>query len=142
MRLFIVIVLCLSSLSAIADEQALVGFWEGGDTASMSIYGTIQISESNISWGGHTKYHPKCLVTYTLEHEDSGTTFKDQQGRIYVISPNSKFHTYLLKVSGGKCTTGISHLRLTFEDDSTSYLAMVEYKGLSQPVGWMHFFRR
>jgi len=142
MRLLVLIVCCLSSGSALGNDELFLGSWEGGDTAAMSIYGSMQISESTISWGGRSKSQPKCRATYTLVPEDYGVEFKDQTGHVSVTSPNSNFKTYLLKIKGGKCTLGISHLRLTLDDDHSTYLAMVEYTGLTQPLGWMHFFRR
>lgn len=146
MRLPIIITFCLASNFALAGEENLIGSWEGGDTASMSIYGTMHISKENITWGGHNKYNPKCTVTYTIVPEEFGVTFKDQTGKVFVTSPDSKFSTYLLKISGGKCTLGISHFRLTFPfENEFNYLAMVEYHKSDtsdKPMGWVHFHRR
>lgn len=146
MRLLIVISFCLTANFAFAGEEKLIGSWEGGDTASMSIYGTMHISKAKITWGGHNKYHPKCSATYEVVPEEFGATFKDQTGNIFVTSPDSKFSTYLLKLSGEKCVLGISHFRLTFPfENEFNYLAMVEYHKSDtsdKPMGWVHFHRR
>lgn len=139
---FVVLAMCLGSFPSFANENSFMGTWQGGDSASMAIYGRLRISESRIVWGGHSKQHPTCRAVYTLEHEESGTRFADQSGHVYITESDSKFRSYLLKIKGGKCAAGISHLRLTLDDESTNLLAMVEYNGLRQPVGFMHFFRQ
>jgi hypothetical protein len=146
MRFLIIIIFFLVVTPAFSGEEMLIGSWVGGDTASMSIYGTMRISKGNITWGGHNKYHPKCIVTYTIEPEKFGVTFEDQTGHVFVTSKDSKFSTYLLRISGGECALGISHFRLTFPfENEFSYLAMVEYHKsdtLDKPMGYVHFHRR
>ncbi len=68
--------------------------------------------------------------------------FKDQVGNTFVTAQDTKFNTYLLKVQGSKCTSGITHLRLTVAKDMPTYMAMVEYEGIDRPMGWMHFYKR
>ena len=141
MRLFLLIIAVLLPLPGSAADQSFTGIWEGADTAAMSIYGTLNISATKLSWGGHSKFHPVCSASYVVVPEAYGIEFKDQVGRTYISSADSKFTTYLLKIKGGKCTNGISYFRLTIEDGASNDLAMVEYRDLNQPVGWVHFSR-
>lgn len=140
--LFVVLAMGLGVCHSFAGENSFMGTWQGGDAASMAIYGRLRISASHLVWGGHDKQHPTCRAAYVLAPEEFGTRFADQSGRVYITAPDSKFRSYLLKIKGGKCAAGISHLRLTLDDDSPNYLATVEYNGLRQPVGFMHFFRQ
>lgn len=127
---------------AIAGPDVLYGSWEGGDTAAMSIYGFLHISEGSIAWGRNAR-RPQCTTGYTVISEPAGVTFKNQTDRIFTIGPGTRFQTYLLKIRESKCTGGLGYLRLTIDSDvSSHYLAMVEYSPGLKEQGWMHFHKR
>ncbi|MCX5865013.1 MAG: hypothetical protein NTW42_08085 [Deltaproteobacteria bacterium] len=152
---------CFPSHPAQADSEALIGSWVGGDTASMSIYGTLHINSKTISWGGHNKYYSKCQVGYIVVPEEGDIVFEDQVGSIFSIKNNKKsatkrnfhkdgtstiddeecnFTTYLLKIRGGKCANGVAYFRLTFPfEGNFTYLAVIEYDKKDHPIRWRHF---
>jgi hypothetical protein len=131
-----------ASLPAFSQEAMLLGSWSGDDRYSAAVYGTLKITKTKLSWGGHDKIHPRCTVDYTIEGEPHGATFSNQTEQIFTTAPDSKVKTYLLKVSAAECTGGFTHLRLTFElAPNYDYLAVVEYAGLDSPVGSTHFER-
>src|SRR5690348_613040 len=147
MRSFLFVTLSLLPFLALAQSPAIIGTWEGADTAADSIYGTLKISKSTISWGENSpKENTTCHARYTILHETNGVKFKDQARRVYVTAANNAFKTYLLKIKDIKCAEprsylqliGISYLRLTIQDKSPNALALVEYKVLTDPIGWMH----
>ena len=142
MRLQFALAAVLFSCSAFGGQETIIGSWAGGDRAAESIYGTLAISKSSISWGGAHTSSPTCKASYLVEHEDVGVEFKDQTGNTYVTSADSKFQTYLLKIKGGKCVGELSHLRLTLREELAGYLAVVEYDRSNRPMGWIHFFKR
>jgi hypothetical protein len=135
--------LLVSALApAFAEDAALLGLWEGGDRYSMAYYGTLKISQSTISWGGHTKYNEKCVARYTVEKDQAGFGLPDHNGRAVDISPDNQLPTYLLKIGTTKCDVGFTHIRLTFQlAPNTDYLAMVEYAASGKMVGITHFHR-
>jgi uncharacterized protein len=125
-----------------AMSGTLYGKWEGGGKAASSIYGTMEISKSKITWKGHSNVNPRCTVTYQQVKEDYGVEFKDQTDNVYVTAPDSTFKTYLLKINGGKCAMGLTHFRMTLRADLPGYLEFIEYEELTNIVGRMHFFRQ
>jgi len=140
MRTLVFAACCVLTLPAYSSEEMLLGFWAGGDTYSESTYGVIQISRGRITWGPSSG---QCVVAYSIEKEQLGTTFTDQIGRVYVTSPTSIFSTYLLRRIGGNCATNVGRFRFTFpQKTERRYLAMVEYDNTGKPIGWTHFFRR
>jgi hypothetical protein len=142
MRLQIAIASFLFSCYVYGGQDEIIGTWAGGDRAAESIYGTLTISKSSISWGGTHTSSPTCKASYLVEHEDFGVAFKDQTGNTYVTSADSKFQTYLLSIKSAKCARGLSHLRLTLREDLAGYLAVVEYDRSNREIGWIHFFKR
>jgi len=143
MRILIAIIFFIIPLSIYASEKSLIGNWEGGDTASMSIYGVLTISKKFISWEKNNNYSHNCKLSYKIGKEKSGVVFKDQTRREYVTSKNSKFSTFLLKITNDNCNTGIVYFRLTFPSkDKLGYLAMVEYNKSREASGWMHFYKK
>jgi hypothetical protein len=132
----------VASLPAYAQEQMLLGSWDGGDRYSMAVYGTLEVTRTQLSWGGRNRFNPKCSVGYSIEKEPPGVTFMSQTGEKFTTSPDSKFKTYLLKLKPAKCADGFTHLRLTFQlAPNYDYLAVVEYSGLAKTVGNTHFHR-
>ena len=128
---------------AIGGTNELYGLWKGADKFSYAVYGILKISKSSITWKGFDRA-PRCTVTIQRVIEANGAEFKNQLGKVYVTAPDSSFETYLFKVSGGKCTGGMSHMRFTLEtvlpEYPLKYLALVEYQGLENPIGYTHFF--
>lgn len=124
-------------------EEKLVGLWSGSDTASMSIYGTIRITDKYISWNKNYNYSNNCKLGYRVQKEEFGSYFLNADGKTYVKLPDSKFTTFLLKVTGDNCATGISYFRFTFylEGDSPDYLSMIDYDKSGNENGWVHFDR-
>lgn len=141
MRLITLIFIAAWASSVGAGDAIIHGVWDGGGTASMAIYGRLKISGSEISWGGHHKSHPPCKVTYTVVPEGDGVVFEDQVGNTFVTGKDTKFNTYLLAIKGGRCTSGITHFRLTVANDTPTYMAMIEYEGMDRPIGRMHFHK-
>ena len=132
----------LGCTSAFAGPDLLYGSWEGGDTAAMSVYGFLHISEGSISWGREAR-RPECKADYTLVAEPAGVSFKDQTDHEFTTGPNSRFQSYLLKIRPSKCAGDLGYLRLTVDPGfSSRYLAMVEYSPEQREQGWMHFFKR
>jgi len=124
------------------STDVLYGEWTGGDTASDAIYGTMKISTSSITWKGNNR-DPRCTVNYRRLPEGYGVRFRDQTDNPYLTAPGDhRFKTYLLKIKGGKCALGLTHFRLTLDDELGGYLDMVEYKGPTNPIGRMHFHHK
>ena len=142
MRRQIAIASVLCSCSAFGEQGSIIGNWAGGDRAAESIYGTLTISKSLISWGGAHTSSPTCKASYLVEHEELGVKFKDQTGNTYVTSADSKFQTYLVRIKSSNCVGGVSHMRLTLREDLAGYLAVVTYDDSNRPTGWIHFFKR
>lgn len=143
MRILIAIISFMISLSIYANEKLLIGKWEGGDTASMSIYGTLKISKEFIFWDKNNNYSHNCKLSYQIEKDKYGVIFKDQTRKKYVTAPNNEFITFLLKITNDNCNTVIGYFRLTFPSkDKLGYLAMIEYNKSRKAHGWMHFYKK
>ncbi len=127
-----------------AGIEAIYGDWDGGDSGTEAIFGTMRITKSHLSWKGKAQGEPRCTVTYKQVPEDFGVKFKDQVGHEYVTAPDSRFQTFLLKIDGRKrCTLGITHFRMTLREVlSVSVLDEIDYRGLGNPMGWGHFFQK
>ncbi len=131
-NLFPLLLLLLAPLAEGAPGEKLIGSWHGGDTASMSIYGTLTITAHTISWDG-------CTVEYKLKDEEPGIEFKNQTRRKFVTGA---VETYLLEITGGDCAQRLAGFRFTFDlPQHDTYLAMIEYSKKWEPVGYMHFHK-
>jgi hypothetical protein len=132
----------LASSTVFAQDPALLGLWEGGDRYSMAFYGTMEIAPSKISWGGYTKYNPRCEASFTVERDQTGYGIPGHDGIPVEVSADNKAPTYLLKIGATKCELGFTHLRLTFQlAPNVDYLAVVEYVAPGKLVGITHFHR-
>ena len=127
-----------------AGIEAIYGDWEGGGSATVAIFGTMTITNSHLSWQGQAQGEPRCTVAYRQIPEGFGVKFKDQLGREYVTAPDSRFQTFLLMIDDPKrCALGITHFRMTLHERfSGRMLDEVDYRGLDNPRGWGHFFRK
>lgn len=128
-----------------AVDERLVGSWSGSDTASMSIYGTLKITDKSISWGKNNNYRNDCELGFQVQKEDFGSSFYNAfDSKKYVITPESKFTTILLKIASDNCATGISHMRFVFdlqESEDQNYVLMIDYDKSGNELGWVHFDR-
>ncbi|MGV3742950.1 MAG: hypothetical protein ACO1NO_11645 [Burkholderiaceae bacterium] len=137
----IVLLVCLEPVLAATAEE-LAGVWTGADTAATSLYGSIRITPEHISWPMNHNYPQGCLLSYSLENEASGITFRNQTGQEFVTGPDMKFVTHLLRIDDSDCALRLSKLRLTFPDpNDPDFLELVEYDLSGEAIGWMHFTR-
>lgn len=121
--------------------EELYGTWHGGGKAADAIYGKMKISESSITWKGNNN-DPRCTVSYQRILESNGVKFRDQTDNNYETAPGEhRYTTFLLKITGDKCASKITHFRLTLDKEFPGYLDMAEYMTTANAVGRLHFHR-
>lgn len=124
---------------------SIYGVWDGGDTATMSIYGTMIITPARVSWKP-VNNNPACSTSYSVKKEISGVVFKDQADRKYMTTSekNQQYSTFLLELNPCSCLESKKYLRFTTAADKRlfGYLAYIAYRDGAQAVeGYGHFFR-
>ena len=141
MKRLAVLLLSLGCTGALAGSELLYGSWEGGDTAAMSIYGVLHVSEGTIAWGRNAR-RPECKTGFALVAEPIGISFKNQTDKEFTTGPSTQFQSFLLRIRRSKCTGDLGYVRLTVRlDVSSGYLEMVEYSPEHKEQGWMHFHK-
>jgi hypothetical protein len=141
MRVSSLAFLVLACAHGVALAMPIEGQWEGGDRAAESIYGTITVRRHSISWG-LVPGKPDCKMRFRIVKEPAGTTYKNQTGGSFVVSPQAPDRTFRLSLPRNACTTELSSLRLSVHTDIPDYLALVEYDMNGNPVAYMHFLRK
>lgn len=133
MRILLFILVLLTTSFSSASAEKLFGSWEGGDTASMGIYGVMKITNKNITWGD-------CKIEYEIKKEEPGVEFRNQTNKKFLTG---EIETYFLQIKGGNCAKNLSAFRLTFDlPEYSTYLAMIEYSKDGRPTGYMHFHKK
>lgn len=125
-----------------AGIEAIYGDWEGGDSGTEAIFGSMTITKTRLTWEGRSPRERRCSVLYQQIPEGFGVKFKDQVGTEFVSGPDSPFQTFFLKIDDRKrCALGITHFRMTLREDlPAKMLDYIEHRGLDRSMGWGHFF--
>jgi hypothetical protein len=132
-NLAIALILASFSCVVLADATTLIGTWIANGRAGQAIYNAIEVTGSEISWGGHRPYNPYCKTTYTVVSKDIGTNYPDN-----VLSSRGKtFTIFKLKLAPTSCTG--DHGYFQFALSSEDHAEVVPYDKNNKPRGWHSF---
>lgn len=122
--------------TASADQEMLLGTWNGNDRASEAIYGTMLISKRKISWGGSNPYNPYCQTTYTLVDQYSSETYPDNP---FTLVAGRTFTIFKLKLDPQACIAQEGYIQFALPSDQDKYAEVVTYGTDDRQIGWHNF---
>jgi hypothetical protein len=143
----IIISVAISQIAfADTNEDRLIGIWEGGDSASHAIYGTLVMTKDRISWGKE-KSDPGCEGRYFIVAKDYAVTFPDAFPNPYADSRQQStkkkmYHIIKIKITQNTCIGVATYLQFAFPSNSVRYVDVVEYNEANRPEGWIHFLKQ
>lgn len=132
----VVAVMAAYAQLAVAEENMLLGVWSGNDRASEAIYGTMQISKKQITWGGSNPYNPDCKTTYTLMAKYSAMTYPNNT---FPLIAGRTFIIYKLKLDPQACTGHEEYVQFALPSDRNEYAEVVTYGSDDRQTGWHNF---
>jgi uncharacterized protein len=107
---------------ATAQEDYLIGRWSGAGRAAESIFGVIEITKNDISWGG-------CETQYSITQISVGENYPDDFLHNNRVPNGRRYVTFILKLGPKGCQAGNSKrvfLQFSISIDSPTFAVVFE----------------
>lgn len=125
-----------NEIMSVAQSEFLIGKWEGLGRAAESIYGTMEISKTDIAWRD-------CKTKYEIVDKSIGDSYPDIFRSPNGAVPFKRYITFKLKLDSVECLSkNKEFLQFTISADMPSDGIVMELNKENKQKSRMSFFKR
>lgn len=120
-----------------SGENQLLGVWRAYARGANTEFGTMRLTEKNISWGLNID-KPICTTTYTLESRQLSKTYK--YNRFVFPSPVLEFTLYKIRFDPKDCAIkGAFQFAIPSDPNGSTEAEVIHYDDHGNKSSWSVF---